>query len=163
METISINGKNILRLEFFFTVIWILQSEVAQTIFIYAKKYEKPAKLLFCLIWPRNNKISNLRELSQCKSITIRLTTWDSKVPKQFDLLCNKWKNCKFFFIGVHNVKYIPLGIYFCPNSIKIENETVSTKKVNKKEEQLNLNLAEPSQVHWQMFPEKSYSWISKI
>ena len=34
---------------------------------------------------------------------------------------------------------------HFCPNSIKIENQTVS--KMTKKEEPLNLNHAEPSEV----------------
>ena len=49
-------------------------------IFIY-KKHEKPA---FCLIWSKNNKISNLRGQLQSESITIRLTKWSSKVPRQF-------------------------------------------------------------------------------
>ena len=51
----------------------------------------------------------------------------------------------KIFFIDVYNVKYILAGTYFCRNSIKIENQTVSTKKLTKREEPLNLNLAEPS------------------
>ena len=38
-------------------------------------------------------------------------------------------------------------GTYFCPNSIKIKNQAVSTKKVTKKEELLNLNLAESGEV----------------
>ena len=46
----------------------------------------------------------------------------------------------------MHNVKYILSGNYFCPSSIKIENQIVSTKKVTKIEEPLNLNLAEPSE-----------------
>ena len=46
------------------------------------------------------------------------------------------------FFINKHNVKHILSGTYFCPNSTKIENQAVSTKKVTKKEEPLNLNLA---------------------
>ena len=35
----------------------------------------------------------------------------------------------------MQNVEYILSGIYLCPNSIKIENQTVATKKVTKKEE----------------------------
>ena len=59
----------------------------------------------------------------ECKSITIRLTTWSSKVQKQFDLLWKyTWKNCDNFFIDVQNVKYILSYSYFCPNSIKNEN-----------------------------------------
>ena len=45
------------------------------------------------------------------------------------------------------NVKYILSGTFFSPTSIKIENQTVSTKKMTKKEEPLNLNLVEPSEV----------------
>ena len=44
-------------------------------------------------------------------------------------------------------LKYVLSGTYFCPNSIKTENQAVSTKKVTKKEEPLNLNLAESSEV----------------
>ena len=41
------------------------------------------------------------------------------------------------FFIDVRNIKYIILSdTYFCRNSIKIENQTVS--KVSTKEESLN-------------------------
>ena len=46
--------------------------------------------------------------------------------------------------MDVQNVKYILSDTYFCPKSIKVENWTVS--KVTKKEEPLNLNLAEPSE-----------------
>ena len=52
-----------------------------------------------------------------------------------------------WFFINKHNVKYIILGTYFWFNLIEIENQTVSTKKAAKKEEPLNLNLAEPDKV----------------
>ena len=79
-------------------------------------------------------------------SITIRLTIWSSKVPKQFDLLCNAWKNCGIFLINVHNLKHILSATYFCPNSIKIENQALATTKLTK-EEPLNLNLAELSEV----------------
>ena len=34
-------------------------------------------------------------------------------------------KHIKTFFIAVQNVKYILSDTYFCPNSIKIENDTV--------------------------------------
>ena len=44
-------------------------------------------------------------------------------------------KKLWIFFINVHNVKYMLSGTYFCPNSIKIESQTLSTKKVTKKEE----------------------------
>ena len=84
-------------------------------IFIFARKSGKPTKHL------RKNSISSLSGQSQCKSITIRLTP-SFKVPKQFGLLYNIWKNCENVFIDVHNVKYILSGTYFCPNSIKIEN-----------------------------------------
>ena len=94
----------------------------------------------------RNNTISNLRGQSQCRRITNRLTKWSSKVPKQLDLLCHIWKTCDFF-INKHNVKYIILGTYFWSNLIRIENQTVSTKKAAKKEEPLNLNPAEPDKV----------------
>ena len=47
----------------------------------------------------------------------------------------------------MHNVRYILSGTYFCPISVKIENKTVSTKRVTKKEKPFNLNLAEPSEV----------------
>ena len=53
------------------------------------------------------------------KSITISLTAWSSKVPKQYDLLCGTWKHCH---IDKQNVKYILWDTYFCPISIKIEN-----------------------------------------
>ena len=36
-------------------------------------------------------------------------------------------------------------GTYFWPKSIIIENQTMTTKKVAKKEEPFNLHLAEPS------------------
>ena len=71
---------------------------------------------------------------------------WSSKVPKQLDLLCYVWKTCDFF-INKHKVKHIIAGTYFWSNLIKIENQTVSTKKVAKKEESLTLNLAELSEV----------------
>ena len=89
----------------------------------------------------------------QCKSITIRLTTWSSKVPKQFDLLWNTRKSWEVFFINVYNVKYILPGTHFCPKSIKTENKAVSTKKVTKKEEPINLNLAESSEAKSLAFP----------
>ena len=60
----SINGKiihEIPELEFFLTVIWILQSEfllgVWQMIFMYAKKYEKTAKHISYLIKEIQNQI----------------------------------------------------------------------------------------------------------
>ena len=42
-------------------------------------------------------------------------------------------KIAKKIFIDAQNVKYVLSDTYFCPNSIKTENETVSTKKVTKK------------------------------
>ena len=54
------------------------------------------------------------------------------------------------FFIDIQNVKYIS-DTYLYPNFIKIENQTVS--KVTKKEEPLNLNLAELSEVKSLAFP----------
>ena len=62
-------------------------------------------------------------------------------------------KKTKCFFINVCSVKYILSGTYFCPNSIKIKNQAVSTKNVTKKEEPLNLNLAESSEVKSLAFP----------
>ena len=53
----------------------------------------------------------------------------------------------------MQNVKWILPGTYFCPNLIKIKNLTVPTKKVTKKEEPLNLNLAKPSKVKTLAFP----------
>ena len=53
----------------------------------------------------------------------------------------------KICFIDVQTVKNILSDTYFCPNSIKIENNTVSTKNVTEKEEPLNLNPAELSEV----------------
>ena len=44
----------------------------------------------------------------------------------------------------MQNIKYIS-DTYLCRNSIKIEDETVS--KITKKEEPLNLNHAQPSEV----------------
>ena len=46
---------------------------------------------------------------------------------------------------------YILSGTYLWPNSIKVQ--VVSTKKVTKKEEQLNLNLAESSEAKNIAFP----------
>ena len=43
----SINGKNFLRLEFLLAVIWVLQSEFLQMIFIYAKNVKKLQNMLF--------------------------------------------------------------------------------------------------------------------
>ena len=40
-------------------------------------------------------------------------------------------KHIKTFFIAVQNVKYILSDTYFCPNSIKIENDTVWLKRKN--------------------------------
>ena len=57
------------------------------------------------------------------------------------------------FFVSICNVNYILSGTYFCPNSIKIENQAVSTKKVTKKEEPFNLNLAESKEVKSLAFP----------
>ena len=57
-----------------------------------------------------------------------------------------------FFFVYVHYVKYILSSTYFCPNSIKIENQAVSTIKVTR-EEPPNLNLAELSEVKSLSFP----------
>ena len=53
----------------------------------------------------------------------------------------------------MHNVKYILTGTYTCPNSIKIENQAVPTKKETKKEEPLNLNLEESSEAKSHSFP----------
>ena len=55
-------------------------------------------------------------------------------------------KVVRIFFTVVQNVKYV-LDICFRPNSIKIENWTVS--KVTEKEKPLNLNHAERSEVKW--------------
>ena len=52
----------------------------------------------------RNNVISTMSNLygqSQYKKNTNRLTRQTSKVSKQFDLLCNTWKNCEIAFIDV--------------------------------------------------------------
>ena len=46
----------------------------------------------------------------------------------------------------MHDLKYILSGTYFCPNSIKIENQALATTKLTK-EEPLNLNLAGLSEV----------------
>ena len=62
-------------------------------------------------------------------------------------------KELWIFFINVRNVKYILSGTYFYPNSIKIENQAVSTKKVTKKEEPRNLNLEESNEVKSLAFP----------
>ena len=122
-------------------------------IFIYAKNVRKLQNIPF-LFDLRNNTISNLCEQPQCKSVTIRLTRWSSRVEKQFDLLCNTWRNCKIFFINVHNIKYILSGTYFCPSSVKIENQAVSAiKNVTKMEEPLNLNLEESSEEKNLAFP----------
>ena len=60
----SINAKNILRLEFFLTIIWILQSDfllgVYQMIFIYARKCKIPAEHVI-LICSKNDTLWNLR------------------------------------------------------------------------------------------------------
>ena len=56
-------------------------------------------------------------------------------------------KKLRILFINVHNVEYILWSTYFCPNSLKIENQAVSTKRVSKKGEPSNLNLAESSEV----------------
>ena len=58
------------------------------------------------------------------------------------------------FFIDVQNVEYIS-DAYFCPNSIKIENQTAS--KVTRKEEPFNLNHAEPSEVKRLTLPVRLY------
>ena len=55
--------------------------------------------------------------------------------------------------IDVQNIKYILSDTYFCLNSIKIEKETVSSKKLTKKEEPMNLNLARPNNVKNLAFP----------
>ena len=62
-------------------------------------------------------------------------------------------KELWILFINVRNVKYILSGTYFYSNSIKIENQAVSTKKVTKKEEPLNLNLEESNEVKSLAFP----------
>ena len=68
-------------------------------------------------------------------------------------------KKYEILFINVHNVKYILPGTYFCPNSIKTENQAVSTKKVTEKEESLNLNLVESSEVKSLAFPISLCRW----
>ena len=55
--------------------------------------------------------------------------------------------------IDVQNIKCILSDTYFCLNSIKIEKETVSSKKLTKKEEPMNLNLAGPNNVKNLAFP----------
>ena len=62
-------------------------------------------------------------------------------------------KNCENVFIDVQNAKYILSDTYFSPYSSKIETETESTKKVTKKEEPLNLNLAELNEGKSLAFP----------
>ena len=66
-------------------------------------------------------------------------------------------KKLRIFFINVHNGKYILSGTYFCPNSIKNENKAVLTKKVTKRKDPLNLNLAESSEVKSLAFPVSLY------
>ena len=63
--------------------------------------------------------------LWQCKSIKIRLTTWSSKVPRQFDLL---WKNkyiiqfCKWGGWGSHDSLFLVIVINICPvNGLKLQ------------------------------------------
>ena len=63
------------------------------------------------------------------------------------------------FFTVVQNVKYV-LDICFCPNSIKIENWTVS--KVTEKEKPLNLNHAERSEVKWSEVKWSEVKWSEK-
>ena len=65
-------------------------------------------------------------------------------------------KNCEK--IDVHKVKSSWLNIYSIRVPISVptpfwENETMSTKQITKKEEPLNLNLAEPSEVKSLAFP----------
>ena len=55
-------------------------------------------------------------------------------------------KKLWFFLINVLNFKYMLSGTYFCPKSIKIENQAVSAKKETKMEELLNLNFAESNE-----------------
>ena len=55
-----------------------------------------------------------------------------------------------FLYINVYNVKYVLSGTYFCPI---FENQAVPTKKVTKKQEPVNLNLAESSEVKSLAFP----------
>ena len=68
-------------------------------------------------------------------------------------------KKLWIFFINVRNVKYILSGTYFCHNSIKIENQAVSTKKMTKKEKLLNWNLEESSEMKSLVFPVSLYYW----
>ena len=63
----------------------------------------------------------------------------------------------RILFINVRNGKYVLSGTYFCPNSIKTENKAVLTKKVTKRKEPLNLNLAESSEVKSLAFPVSLY------
>ena len=120
--------------------------------FIYAQNLKNLQNKSF-LFDLRNNAISNLCGKLQCKSITIRLTDYirSSKVSKRFDLVCSTLKNC--FFINVHSVKYLLSCTYWCPNSTKTENQTLSNKKVTKKEKPLNLDLAVSSKVKSLAFP----------
>ena len=92
-------------------------------IYIYAKNMKNFQRISFCLIWSKKIIQFRIYEGSHNASITIKLTTWSSKVLRQFDLLWKySWKNCEKFFIDVQNIKYVLLDTYFCLNSIKIEN-----------------------------------------
>ena len=62
-------------------------------------------------------------------------------------------KIARTIFIDRQNIKYILSDTYFCPNSIKIKNESVSTTRLTKKEKPRNLNLGEPNEVKSIAFP----------
>ena len=103
---------------------------------IFAKKYEKPG---FCLIG--------------CVKIIQYQICEGSHNPKILQLEkqheAAKFQNSLIycFFINVQNVKYILSDTYFCPNSNKLKIKRCKLKKVTKKGELFNLNLAEPSEM----------------
>ena len=88
-----------------------------------------------------NNMISNLREQSKyAKDEMPKYQNYltQHEVPKfRNSLTCYAIheKIVKSFSVDVQNVKYLLTDTYFCPNSIKIENEIASAKKVSKKKE----------------------------
>ena len=52
-----------------------------------------------------------MRGQSQCKGITYNLTIWSSKVPEEFDLLCNTWKKLRKISKMLNMYYQIPISV----------------------------------------------------
>ena len=101
--------------KFFLLKLLLLRSwGLANNLHIYKKIWKTWKTYHYVYFDLRNKTISNLQGQSQSKSLTISLTLWSSKVPKQYDSLCKAWKiseNGFYSFVNWNIYYQLPISV----------------------------------------------------